>query len=161
MGVIVAVCGLPGSGKSYFAARLAEKIDAVYLSSDRIRRELFARRTYSDAEKREVYREMIRRAREIRNRPIVFDATFFRRDIRAQFQDAFPDMVWIEVTADEDIVRTRLAMPRRDSEADLHVHQLIRSEWEPLEGDFLSLPSTSDNIDDMLARALQYVGHDQ
>lgn len=63
MGVIVAVCGLPGSGKSYFAARLAERLDAVYLSSDRVRREMFTRRTYSDDEKMDVYRELIHRAR--------------------------------------------------------------------------------------------------
>src|SRR5690606_33927372 len=30
MGVVVAVCGLPGSGKSYFASRLAERMNAVY-----------------------------------------------------------------------------------------------------------------------------------
>jgi predicted kinase len=161
MGVIVAVCGLPGSGKSYFAARLAERLDAVYLSSDRVRREMFTRRTYSDDEKMDVYRELIHRARETPTRSIVFDATFFRRDIRTMFQEAFPRMVWIEVTADAEIIRSRLAKPRVDSEADLSVHQLIRSQWEPLEGDFLTLQSTSDNIDDMLDRALQYLGHDR
>jgi predicted kinase len=161
MGVIVAVCGLPGSGKSYFAARLAERLDAVYLSSDKIRREMFTHRTYSDAEKMDVYREMIRRARKLPGKSIVFDATFFRRDIRTQFQEAFPGMVWIEVTAEAEVIRTRLAVPRADSDADLRVHELIQSQWEPLEGNYLALRSTSDNIQDMLNRALQYLGHDR
>lgn len=159
--MIVAVCGLPGSGKSYFAARLAERLGAVYLSSDKVRREMFTQRTYSDAEKREVYHEMIRRGKASSGRPIVFDATFFRRDIRVLFQEAFPGMSWIEVTADDEVIRTRLAMPRTDSEADLGVHQLIRSQWEPLDGDYLTLQSTSDNINVMLDRALQYLDYDR
>lgn len=161
MAMIVGVCGLPGSGKSYFAARLAERLDAIYLSSDRIRREMFTHRTYSDAEKRDVYHEMIRRAREFPSRSVVFDATFYRRDIRMLFEEAFPEITWIEVTADAKVIRTRLAMPRTDSEADLQVHELIRSQWEPLQGEFLTLQSTSDNIDEMLDHALQYLHYDR
>jgi predicted kinase len=158
---VVAVCGLPGSGKSYFAAKLAERLNAVYFSSDKIRREMFTQRTYSDAEKRDVYREMIRRAGDHKSESIVFDATFYRRDIRAMFEDAYPNLIWIMVTADDDVIRDRLAKPRVDSEADLNVHHLIRSQWEPLEGEFLTLHSTSDNINEMLNRAIQYLGHDQ
>ncbi|HEY8512254.1 MAG TPA: ATP-binding protein [Cyclobacteriaceae bacterium] len=161
MGKIVAVCGLPGSGKSYFAARLAERLKAVYFSSDKIRREMFSQRTYSDAEKRDVYREMIRRAQAHVDQSIVFDATFYRNDIRAMFNDAFPNLIWMMVSADDDVIRERLAKPRTDSEADLRVHELIRSQWEPLEGEFLTLHSTSDNIDDMLDRAIQYLDHDR
>lgn len=122
---------------------------------------MFSRRTYSDTEKRDVYREMIRRAGEHTNQSIVFDATFYRRDIRDMFVHAFPHLIWIMVTADDDVVRARLARPRTDSEAGLRVHELIRSQWEPLEGEFLTLHSTSDNIDDMLDRAIQYLGHDR
>ncbi|HLT82445.1 MAG TPA: ATP-binding protein [Cyclobacteriaceae bacterium] len=161
MGVVVAVCGLPGSGKSYFASRLAERMNAVYFSSDRIRREMFKRRSYSDDEKTEVYKEMIRRARDHAAKPIVFDATFYRRGIRSLFREAFPGLVWIEVTAAEDIIRARLQKPRVDSEADLKVYHLIRSQWEPLEGEHLTLESTSDNIDDMLESAMQYLEYDR
>lgn len=122
---------------------------------------MFPNRTYSDAEKLQVYREMIRRARKVPSQPVVFDATFFRRDIRSMFHEAFPDMHWIEVRADAGVIRQRLSTPRADSEADLGVHHLIRSQWEPLEGDFLTLPSTSANVDEMLDRAIEYLGHDR
>lgn len=35
--------GLPGSGKSYFGSRLAERIDAVWLNSDKIRTEMYGK----------------------------------------------------------------------------------------------------------------------
>ena len=57
--MVIIVCGLPGSGKSYFAERLAKKIDADYVNSDRLRKELFPSRTYSDREKATVYWRMV------------------------------------------------------------------------------------------------------
>ena len=38
--MVVIVFGLPGSGKSYFASRLAGIISADYINSDRVRREI-------------------------------------------------------------------------------------------------------------------------
>jgi len=35
--MIIIVFGLPGSGKSYFASKLAERINARYINSDVIR----------------------------------------------------------------------------------------------------------------------------
>lgn len=39
--MIVIVLGLPGSGKSYFAARFAELIHADHVNSDRVRKSMF------------------------------------------------------------------------------------------------------------------------
>jgi predicted kinase len=44
----VIVFGLPGSGKSYFATRLAELLNASYISSDQLRMQLYAKRTYTE-----------------------------------------------------------------------------------------------------------------
>jgi len=38
--MIIIVCGLPGSGKSFFAHRLAAKLDALHISSDKTRKEM-------------------------------------------------------------------------------------------------------------------------
>ncbi len=38
---IVVMCGLPGSGKSYWAKRLAKEMGAEVVSSDRLRQEMF------------------------------------------------------------------------------------------------------------------------
>jgi adenylylsulfate kinase-like enzyme len=47
---LIIVSGLPGSGKSYFAKRLAEKIPAVILESDALRKTLFTIPDYSPRE---------------------------------------------------------------------------------------------------------------
>lgn len=57
--MIVIVFGLPGSGKSYFATRLSEKLRAEYVSSDRVRNTMYAYKTYSEKEKPEVYEDML------------------------------------------------------------------------------------------------------
>jgi predicted kinase len=57
--MIIIVMGLPGSGKSYFAQRLAITINADYISSDRVRKTMMSSRTYSTKEKLLVYDEML------------------------------------------------------------------------------------------------------
>jgi predicted kinase len=73
--MIVIVTGLPGSGKSYFASRLASMLDADYINSDRIRKNLFTQRTYSEEEKLKVYEEMLlqmRKAVENNNNVVLY-----------------------------------------------------------------------------------------
>ena len=59
--MIVIVFGLPGSGKSYFASRFAKVINAGYINSDMIRKEIFEKREYSDQEKKAVYDKCLNR----------------------------------------------------------------------------------------------------
>lgn len=161
---IVAVCGLPGSGKSYFAARLARRMEAAYISSDEIRKQLFAVRTYSEEEKLSVYREMTDMAAQAvaEKKDVVLDATFYRQDIRDLVAKALgTPPQWIEVRAEEAIIRDRLKKPRIHSEADYNVYLKIKDTWEPLTEECLQLQSTNDNIEEMLTRAMQYLHHVQ
>lgn len=161
---IVAVCGLPGSGKSYFAARLAGRMEAAYISSDEVRKQMFAVRTYSDEEKLSVYRKMTDLAAHavVEAKDVVLDATFYRQEIRDLVAKALePPLRWIEVRADEFTIRERLTKPRIHSEADYKVYLKIRDKWEPLTGEYLRLQSTNDNIDEMLEQAMQYLHDDQ
>ncbi|MCB0080827.1 MAG: AAA family ATPase, partial [Caldilineaceae bacterium] len=52
---LIAIGGLPGSGKSSVARMVAQELEAVHLNSDRIRRALFATRAYTPEESRAVY----------------------------------------------------------------------------------------------------------
>ena len=125
--MIVVVFGLPGSGKSYFAYRLADLLKADYISSDRLRRDLFAQTTYSETEKLLVYAKMLMEIKDhIRqNRNLVFDATFYKNDIRQQFISAAGQenkIIFIEIQAAETAIRRRLAKNRADSDADFDVY---------------------------------------
>jgi predicted kinase len=160
--MIILVAGLPGSGKSYFASRLADALGADYFNSDKIRKELLNNRTYSEKEKEMVYDEMLRRMRESarQNKDVVLDATFYKRNIRDKFTEEIstPERIaYIEVTAPESLVRKRLQYQRAFSEADFDVYKAIRKEWEPILENHLLLNSTDDNLHDMMRNALQYL----
>ena len=109
--------GLPGTGKSYFAARLAEQINAVCVNSDRLRKELIPVRTYSDKEKEMVYRKMLEKTRTAinENTNVVLDATFYKSAIRNRLLEEIrnnAEIFFIEITAREDLIRRRLQKER-------------------------------------------------
>lgn len=160
--MIVIVFGLPGSGKSYFAERLAAKMDCEYVNSDRLRKEMFSTRTYSAEEKNEVYTRMQSAMRNalLQKKDIVIDATFHRDKTRKAFLAAAGEkgkVAFIEIIANEQTVRERLKKSRPHSEADFEVYQLIRQQWEPLDDRHLTLESTDHNIEYMLQKAAVYL----
>jgi predicted kinase len=111
--MIIIVMGLPGSGKSYFASRLAELIHAGYISSDRVRKSMYTDRSYSEKEKYSVYQEMLELMRQAikQDRDLVLDATFYKNDIRKTFTDEARKgggVSFIEVKADEAVIKERL-----------------------------------------------------
>lgn len=159
---VVIVFGLPGTGKSYFAERLAEQINAQYINSDRLRKELFPERTYSGKEKEMVYKVMLENARTAINKNInvVLDATFHRKDIRRIFLEEIgtkSEIFFIEIRADENTIRHRLQKERPYSEADFEVYKLIQQEWEPHNEPHLTLYSTDDDISHLLQKAIEHL----
>lgn len=158
--MVILVLGLPGSGKSYFASKLAQKIDAEYLNSDQLRKEMFPERTYSESEKAKVYEALLKKMKALikKEKNVVVDATFHNNKRRAPFISGSKGKIaFIEVRADETIIQKRLEKIRRYSEADFKVYQLIKQEWEPLNQPHLILHSTNDNIDWMLQKAEEYL----
>ena len=53
---IIVVSGLPGTGKSYFCRRLAERLPFLILESDTLRKQLFQAPTYSAEESAYLFR---------------------------------------------------------------------------------------------------------
>lgn len=158
----IVVFGLPGSGKSFFAQKLAEKMDAGYVNTDRLRRELFEERSYTEREKSIVYEKMLdemkRHSRE--NKNLVLDGTFHKRKTREMFTNEIKgreQIIFIEIKADDDVIRERLKKPRQYSEADFEVYKLIRQQNEPMEEPHLILQSTNKNIETMIRKATDYL----
>ncbi|MGZ8516936.1 MAG: AAA family ATPase [Chitinophagaceae bacterium] len=164
--MIIIVMGLPGSGKSFFATRLATAINADYISSDRQRKKMIANRTYSANEKELVYNEMLMQMRQAikQNKNLVLDATFHKNETRNKFKEEAgntDEIIFIEIVANETLVKERLRATREDSEADFAVHQIIRREWQPMKQLHLTLQSTNDNIEDMLEKTIEYLNQKQ
>ena len=89
------------------------------------------------------------------HRNVVVDATFHRDEIRRKFFEAAKEVdriIYIEVRAEELLVKERLKRSREDSEADFDVYRKIKNKWQPLYEDHLILHSTDDNLNAMLEK---------
>lgn len=159
--MIVIVFGLPGSGKTYFAERVAHMLHAAYISSDEIRRELFKQSSsYAENEKALVYEEMMKRMLKTATyKEVVLDATFSDIEIRQKFIDEakkISRVCIIEIYADEDLIKQRLLLPRKNSDANFEVYKKIKSNWRLPKNEHLILRSTNSNITEMLDKASDY-----
>lgn len=150
---LVLACGLPATGKSTMARRLARSLRAAVHRSD-VRRKMaagiapteragaaFESGLYSPERSERTYRGILERTvRELRvGRSVVVDASFARAALRRDFVDAAARLgvpwclVWIE--DDEAVVRERLRSRAEDahevSDADLDVYLKARDAFEP------------------------------
>jgi|WetSurMetagenome_2_1015567.scaffolds.fasta_scaffold887787_1 predicted kinase len=161
--MVIIVFGLPGSGKSYLASRLAKQLDAVYVNSDEVRLKMFSQRTYTDAEKGLVYEAMAVTMTEAlsHKKPVILDATFYKTSLRNKFErvaDTFREkIIYIEVTAPEKSIEERLKKTRKNSEATWDVYQKLKATFEPLLEEHLVLTSSDQNISTLLREAIHYI----
>jgi predicted kinase len=161
--VVVIVFGLPGSGKSYFSARLSDRLKAQYVSSDRTRIEMNLTQKYTFDDKLLVYKEMTKVAGLAieRGKDVVVDGTFYHHSMRDLFIRLARlyrvPLHFIEIIADEKIVMERLRMQRGESEADYSVYRHIKKQFDPLNSSHLRLYSDRGNINEMLSIALAYL----
>lgn len=164
--VLILVCGLPGSGKSFFAQQLSKKIDAAYYNSDLVRKELFPKyRTYSEKEKQDVYDTIIVQAAQAlqQKKSVIVDATFYKNALRIPFYalaetNKIPVYIFY-ITAAEALIKERTSKTRPDSEADFTVYLKLKDSFEPIDKPFNTLISTDHNIDVLLSNALTYLQH--
>src|SRR5690554_6007565 len=134
--MMIIVMGLPGSGKSYFASRLSDKVGATYIGSDALRKEMKAMGKYSAADKNRVYDRMVALAKNGLNegKTIVLDATFFKKYLLDRFVSLAREhyapyrIFWI--VAAEEVIKERVSKKRGDSEADYEVYLKLAEEFE-------------------------------
>ena len=116
---LVILCGLPGTGKSHFARELVRRAPFVWLNSDRTRKLLVDRPSYSRREHRRVFSAMhvLTRGYLRDGYSVVFDATNLNENVRRPLYES-ADAVDVEpliirFTAASELVRQRL-MDRAD-----------------------------------------------
>jgi predicted kinase len=140
--LIVLFCGLPGVGKTRLANELAPLINAVVLSTDKIRKELISSPTYTKEEKKLIYDVMLLIARYLHNEAdvnCILDATFnteeSRRTAIEKLAGVSSEQIYIvECMCPEDIVISRLKARKGDySDADIEVYKKMKQVYEPVE----------------------------
>jgi len=150
--MIIVICGLPGTGKSTLANILSKKINATILRTDEIRKKLFKNPTYSEEEKKLIYRIMLMTANYFAKGkiPCILDATFSKEESRREIsliaeKNKVP-IHFIECICDENIVRKRIGNKKRNlSDANWEIYLKIKKEYEPIKFEH-TIIDTSDGI---------------
>lgn len=144
--LLVVYCGLPGVGKSTVSAYTAEQLGATRYRSDEVRKDLFEEPSYTSAETRATYDELLERARaELEaGRDVVVDATFRERRERDRAEtvavEADATAQFVHVTCPSEIVVDRLHDRTDDpSDADLEVYREHRDSFDPFERDHVTI----------------------
>jgi predicted kinase len=139
--LIVIVCGLPGTGKTTIAKDLAPIINAVVLSSDKIRKELISKPIYTRQERKLVYNVLLLVAKYLHNEGIncILDATFnterSRREVREKLKLSSDQISIVECVCPENIIISRLKNRKNNySDADISVYRKMKQIYEPVKG---------------------------
>lgn len=141
--MIILFCGLPGVGKTRLANGLAPLINAVVLSTDKIRKELISTPTYKKEEKALIYDVMLLMAKYFHNSSVgvncILDATFnterSREAARKKLASVVPaERIYIvECICPEDVVISRLKARKGDySDADIEIYKRMKQLYEPV-----------------------------
>ena len=137
--MIVIICGLPGVGKTSLARDLAPLINAIVLSTDKIRKELIPYPRYSREERRLVYDVMLLLAKYLHNAGIncILDATFNRESSRTEAKKKLAlnssQVHMVECICPENIIVSRLRTRKNDfSDADVSIYKNMKRIYEPV-----------------------------
>lgn len=161
--MLILIVGLPGTGKTTFAAELAKEIEAVHLNSDMIRATLGKQGKYDSASKAVVYEELYDRATEMlkEGNRLIVDATLYKEKLRKPYDELARRMdkpiKWIELKADEPTIRQRVGKKREYSEADFEVYQKIKALYEPITQNHLVLRTDVLSLSEMVGMAKEYI----
>jgi predicted kinase len=167
---LIALSGLPGSGKSTVADALRRRVPIVVLQSDRIRKLLVPVPQYSAEESARVFAALYGALERLLRAgvPVLVDATNLQERYRAPLVDIAARtgarfvLVWVE--APEDTIHRRLTARTAGtragydvSDAGIDVYEMMRARVEPIPGDHLVINTDRDITPavEMLARMVE------
>jgi predicted kinase len=140
--VFIAVSGLPGTGKSYFCSKLAERLPFVILESDALRKIIIPVPTYTMEESTRLFRTVHRLIEQLLNKGIslILDATNLserHREYLYNIADRLnTKLVLVRVNAPPEVVQARLNRRIEDSgsksDADWTVYQRMKNTVEEI-----------------------------
>ena len=135
--VLIAVVGLPGTGKSYFCGRLAERLPFVVLESDALRKVLFPSPSYNPQESTQLFQAIHLLIEKLLRKgiPLILDATNLSEKHREHLYSIADrlgiKLILVRVDAPPEVVYERLTRRQQRSEsksdADWTIYQKMQS----------------------------------
>lgn len=155
--MIILICGYPGVGKTTLANELGPLINAVILSTDKIRKELIDKPNYSEEEKKLIYNILLLIAKYLHNNGIncILDATFNNQkaieDIKKGLNLTDDQFKIIECICPEELVISRIQKRKRGySDADVSIYRMVKENYEPLKEKHITV-DTSQSLKKIVA----------
>ncbi len=167
--VLIAMAGLPGTGKSTLASRLAAGLGGVVLCKDVIRAAMFAAVDYSREQDDAAVAAMYAKAREIVNagRTVIIDGRTFSkayqvRDLLAEAKAMGESPRIIECVCSDSVVRERIEGDRKSGthpagNRDFSLYLQVKSQAEPLTVPRLVLDTEMLSLDECETKAIAYL----
>ncbi len=164
--VLLLLSGLPGTGKSFLARRLAEALPFVIIESDVVRKILFPQPLYTAQESRWVHRTCHALMAKLLKRGVrvIYDATnlieYHRELVYRIAQKAGARLVVVKTVASEEVVRERLRARqegvRELSDADWRVYRRMASRQEQVSHPHLVI-DTSEDLEEAVAKVMRFI----
>lgn len=138
--MIILICGYPGVGKTTLANELGPLINAVILSTDKIRKEIIDKPNYSEEEKKLIYNILLLIAKYLHNSGIncILDATFNNQkaieDIKKGLNLTDDQFKIVECICPEELIISRIQNRKMGySDADVSIYRMIKENYEPIQ----------------------------
>ena len=152
----IAVSGLPGTGKTYFCTKLAERLSFVILESDALRKVLFSTPSYSSPESSRLFQALHRLIEVLLKKgvPLILDATNLSERYRERLYNIADrldaKLVLVRVEAPPEVVYERLKgrqegdNPGNKSDADWAVYQRMQSSVQKINRNHYAVDTSRD-----------------
>jgi predicted kinase len=166
--ILIVVSGLPGTGKSFFARKLAERLPFLILASDILRKVLFPSPHYEESENKRLFSACHVLIEELlmEGIPVIFDATnlleHHREYLYRAAERAKAKLIMVRVEAPTEVVRQRLLarkeanMTQDDSEAGWEVYTKMKPRGEKISRNHIAV-DTSQDINAVIDKIVQAI----
>ncbi len=165
----IVVSGLPGTGKSFFCRKLAERMPFLIIESDALRKSLFETPTYSATESAYLFSLCHLLIEEFLQKgiPIIFDATNLSERHRERLynisEKTGAKLILVRIEAPPAVVRQRLlrreekADPEDKSDANWEVYQRMRLNVDRIRRNHFAVDTSRDitPVIDKIIRAIR------